>query len=193
MQTVPQFTIDKEVSRDERLIWKGRPATGIKLRSSDATTIPFSLVWTGGAVLFLYQMLDGIPPNKPVQYFGLLVAGVFLVVGLHFVFGRFLADAYARKHTEYALTDQRAIIKSGIFSKKVQAINLAATPESSFTEKSDGSGTIVFGESTARYHAPRGLTLSDKSNPPPPAFEMIPNVRAVYRLVQEQQQHVGKT
>jgi hypothetical protein len=80
MQTMPQSTIDKDVSRDERLIWRGRPATGIRLRSSDATTIPFSIFWAGFVAFMLFKSLEGITPDKPETYLLVLFGVPFLLM-----------------------------------------------------------------------------------------------------------------
>jgi len=49
------FELEEELrpnlSSGEKLIWTGKPKTGIVFRSSDAFMIPFSLLW-GGFALF---------------------------------------------------------------------------------------------------------------------------------------------
>ncbi len=93
-----------------------------------------------------------------------------------------------RANTEYAVTNERAIIVSGLFRRKVKSLNLKSIPDISMSEKSDGSGTITFGESSVpfggfglRYNFPGML------NNQVPAFVMIPQVRVVDALIRKSQ------
>lgn len=60
--------------------------------------------------------------------------------------------------------------------------------ETSFTEKSDGSGTITFGESNSPWLMMRGFYWPGMPNTQAPALEMIPDVRKVYEIIQQAQQ-----
>jgi hypothetical protein len=187
MEPIENYSIDKELRLNERIIWKGKPAEGIKLRGSDAFLIPFSLLWGGFAIFWEITAVTQIPKDQAVGFIFPLFGIPFVLVGLYFIFGRFLFDAKTREKTEYAITNQRVIIKSGIFSRKVKTINLTALPETSFTEKSDGSGTITFGESSSPWSMMRGFYWPGMPNMQSPAFEMIGNVRSVYELIQKEQ------
>jgi hypothetical protein len=103
----------------ERLLWTGAPATGLRvtprgLAGSFASLfiLGFALFWTAGAGMGLWsgawREADGFMRVFMVVFplFGL----PFVAVGLYGVFGHYLADAYARAHTRYALTDRRALI-----------------------------------------------------------------------------------
>jgi len=50
------FDIENELrdslSKDEKLLWTGRPETGLRFRPSDAVLIPFSLMWCGFAIFW---------------------------------------------------------------------------------------------------------------------------------------------
>src|SRR5262245_56900012 len=150
------YSIDKELRANERVFWRGKPATGIRLRGSDAYLIPFSLLWGGFAIFWEASVLT-IPKDQPVGFVFPLFGIPFVLVGLYFIFGRFIFDARSRAKTEYAVTNQRVIIKSGLFSRKIKSLNLNSMPEISFTEKSNGSGTITFGESTSPWGMMRGF------------------------------------
>jgi hypothetical protein len=175
-------SVERELTSGEQLLWKGRPRTGIRLRPADAYLVPFSLLWGGFAVFWEFMALDKIPKNNAVGWAFPLFGIPFVLLGLHFMFGRFLVDAKMRANTEYALTDRRAIIVSGLFSRNVKSINLQSVPEIGLTETADRSGTISFGPAQpfgmAAQQAPWFFGTSSQ-----PAFEMIENVRNVYELM----------
>lgn len=45
-----QAELQPELLPDEKLLWSGKPAGGIKLRAGDALLIPFSIFWFGFAI-----------------------------------------------------------------------------------------------------------------------------------------------
>jgi hypothetical protein len=112
-------SIARELASDERLLWQGRPRGGINLRGSDFFLIPFSLLW-GGFAIFWEFMAVNVPKKEPVAWIFPLFGIPFVVMGLYFIFGRFLLDAAMRARTEYAITTRRAIIVSAFFTRKVR-------------------------------------------------------------------------
>ena len=77
----------------------GGADTRPRVRPGDAGLIPFSLLWCGFAIFWeslamktgeLLPELWGVP---------------FVLVGLYFVFGRFVVDAYVRAHTSWSNSD----------------------------------------------------------------------------------------
>lgn len=175
--------IESELISGERIIWKGRPASGIRFRQSDIAFIPFTFLWGGFAIFWEFSAItqDG---EKSVNGIPFVLWGIpFVLMGLYLMFGRFVIDAWQRRNTDYALTSQRAIIRSGLFSTHATSVNLKSMPDMSVTEKADGSGTIAFGEATTGYSSrmPRGMAWPGASHAP--AFEMIDDVRRVQGLI----------
>lgn len=169
------------LEKGESLLWTGKPPTGLVLRPSDVFLIPFSLVWCGFAIFWVFTAAQG------GGYFALF--GVpFVLIGLVMVVGRFIIDAKQREHTCYGLTESRVLIVSGIFSKNIKSLNVRTLSDIELNEKSDGSGTITFGPKlpqmafygTSMNWAP-GVTAV-------PQFDSIENARYVYKLIIEQQQ-----
>lgn len=181
--------IKMELSPGERMLWMGKPATGLRLRGSDAFMIPFSLFWGGFAIFWESTAVTQVQKAGAAAYVFPLFGVPFVIIGLYLIVGRFFYDAVSREHRDYAITNQRAIIKSGIVYKRVTTINLAALSEISFIEKSDGSGTITFGAPQTNWR-PSGVSFGARRNAlQPPAFEMIGNVRSVYALIQNVQRN----
>jgi hypothetical protein len=188
MPSIQDSSIEQELSAGERLLWKGRPRSGIRLQASDAFLIPFSLVWGGFAIFWEISVLTRIPRDQVTAWVFPLFGLPFVLIGFYIIFGRFLVDARRRERTEYAVTNQRAIIASGVFSRKIRSINLRSTPDITLTEKSDKSGTITFGASMPAYGWwTQGNQWFPGMAPLPSAFEAVENVRAVYEIVRKAQ------
>lgn len=132
--------IESYLASDERLIWQGEPQKGVILKPSDAYMIPFSLMWCGFAIFWEWSVVkDGAP------FFFRLWGVPFVAVGLYFVFGRFVYDAFLREKTQYAVTNQRVLIVSGLFRPEIKSLDLRNLGEMSLNLSSNDRGTIAFG------------------------------------------------
>ncbi len=165
----------------ESLLWSGRPKQGIILRTGDTYAIPFSLMWAGFAFFWEFTVIQ---TNAP--FFFKLWGIPFVLTGLYIVFGRFFYDAWVRKNTIYGLTDKRVIIKSGGWNKTITSLNLSNLREVTLKEKSDGSGSIIFGQENNINQMFRGFSKNKQT----PSFEMIPHVRKVYNQILELQNKI---
>ena len=119
-----------ELAPGEQVVWSGRPRQGIVVRGSDAFAIPFSVLWAGFAVFWLVSAASTGAP-LPFVLFGV----PFVLVGVYIVVGRFFVEARQRQNTFYAVTPQRVIISSGLFSTTVKSLNLKTMSELSLTER----------------------------------------------------------
>jgi hypothetical protein len=95
------------VPRGETIRWSGAPPAGLRFRQSDAFVVPFSLLWAGFAFTWETAVWTSGAPLL-ARIWGI----PFVCVGLYITVGRFLADAYARAHTRYAITDEAAYIET---------------------------------------------------------------------------------
>jgi len=181
-------SIEQELEPGERLLWKGRPRGGLRLRGSDLYLIPFTLVWGGFAIFWEAMALFGISKTSAPGVLFPIFGIPFVLFGLYFIFGRFFVDAKLRESAEYAVTNRRAIIASGIFSRNVRSINLQTTPEITLIERPDRSGTITFGSPSAAYGrwGQRDLLFPGTSSQP--AFDMIDDARTVYGIIEKAKQ-----
>jgi hypothetical protein len=152
-------------------------------RASDAFLIPFSLLWGGFACVWESMAVAGGAP-----FFFVLWGTPFVLLGLYLVAGRFIVDARQRQRIYYAVTNERALIISGLSNRNVKSLSLRTLPEINISIKGDGRGTISFGSS----NQPLAWLYSGGGWPgmgrhAAPAFEMIDNAREVYRLIQQAQ------
>jgi len=168
------------LGHNENIIWTGRPPKGILFRASDLFLIPFTLLWFGFAIFWESTALAGGAPG-----FFMLWGIPFLVIGFYMSIGRFFSDAYKRGNTIYAITPERILIKSGIFSQEIKSLTIRTLSDITFTTKSDGSGTIVLGPENERNSRMQGLEWPGVKHTP--RFEMIPDVKKAYDLIIENQ------
>ncbi|WP_157006271.1 PH domain-containing protein [Luteibacter yeojuensis] len=171
--------LKRQLGPGEWLAWSGTPRRGLLLRPSDALAIPFSLLWGGFVAFWEYSVLKGGAP----AFFGLW--GIpFILVGLYMIIGRFFADAFVRSRTAYGVTDQRAIIVSGLFTSEVKSLPLASMADITLSERPDRSGSIQFGNDAMPGRSLFvGVPWPGASKQLAPRFDLISDAKKVYDLI----------
>src|SRR5512138_2866385 len=166
-----------ELNPGERIIWSGQPQQGLTLRPADIFMIPFSLMWGGFAIFWELTAVAGGAP-----FFFTLWGVPFVLVGLYVIFGRFFVDSIQRSKTYYAITNERAIIISGLFNQNTKSLDLKKLPEINLNTKSNGRGTITFGAShpMAWMYAGSGFPNMGRYHVAP-SFEMVDDAKMVYQ------------
>ncbi len=139
--------------RDEKLIWSGVPARGLVLTGKDYFLVPFSLMF-GGFALFWESTVMSMPTASIfMKFWGI----PFVLLGLYFIVGRFFIDAWIRMGLRYAITNKRILIsRPGPFSR-FTALSLNRLPDMNLIQRSDGRGTIRFGENASVWEAAKAL------------------------------------
>jgi len=179
--------LHSQLAPNEQLLWFGQPRSGIVLRASDVFVIPFSLLWGGFAIFWEVGVLTSGAP-----IFFMLWGIPFVVIGLYMIFGRFIIDAKQRSKTFYGVTNERVIIVSVLFGKKIKSLDLRTLSEISLDEKSDGSGTITFGSPPAGYLWVGSTRFPGRGQQSTPSFEMIQNAKNVYEMVRNAQRQAAR-
>lgn len=180
-----QDTLQKELVSGERLLWSGKPKAGIIFRASDVFLIPFSIFWFGFAIFWESGVVDSGAP------FFFMIWGIpFLLVGMYMTIGRFFYDKANRSRTQYGITNNRIIIRSGVFKPTVQSFNIRTLHNLSIDEKADGSGTIKLNSDNDMFSA-LNVPGWPGNRKPVPALEFILDVRNVYNLILKQQHDTG--
>ena len=171
--------LQQHLETNETLVWTGKPKTGIVFRSTDLFLIPFSLLWCGFAIFWFTTALSSGAP-----FFFALFGIPFVIMGLIFVFGRFIIDAKQRENTYYGITEDRIIIKSGVFKKSIQSLNIKTLSDIEYVEKNDGSGTITIGPKNPMMVWGNGMNWWPGVKVTP-ALDLIQDVRKVYGKIIE--------
>ncbi len=179
--------IEGELASGERVLWSGQPRQGVYFHAADLLLVPFSLVWCGFALFWEYSVIKGGAP-----FFFALFGIPFVGIGLYLVVGRFFVDAWQRAKTHYAVTDQRILIISGLFSRRIRSLNLRTLSELSLSEKRSGVGTIFFDGCSPFSFLLRGASSwPSMSRHIGPHFEQIAEARTVYQMIRKTQQEVS--
>jgi hypothetical protein len=179
-----EMLIRNELDSGEKFIWAGRPKQGLLFRGSDIFMIPFSLLWGGFAIV--WEIMALAIPNDEAGPVGLIfpIFGIpFVIVGMYMIFGRFVHDSKRRAKTFYGITDQRVIILSGLFSKKVKSLNIKTLTDISMNEKSDSSGSISFGQENPWAAGFGGGWFPGMGGSQSPKFEIINEVKLIYNKI----------
>jgi hypothetical protein len=98
----------RELQHGERLRWSGMSDPAVVFTAADGYLIPFSILWCGFAV---YWESEAASYGAPV--FSTLFGGVFVLIGLQLVAGRFLVKRHRKRTIAYAVTDRRAFLTNG--------------------------------------------------------------------------------
>jgi hypothetical protein len=103
----------------ERLLWRGAPDPKVTFGPEDVFLVPFSLLWGGFAIFW------EIGVSNTGWGFGSIWGIPFVLIGLYLIFGRFIYKHWSRRHTRYAISDQRIVVaRNG--GRLVQSIALAS-------------------------------------------------------------------
>ena len=169
----------------ESIIWSGRPSRGLVFSGNDIFLIPFSLLWTGVAFTNAVNVAQrtGSIASQPILL-------LFVGLGLYFVGGRFIADAWLRGNTRYALTNLRILIARSAPFGAFTALSLDRLPETHFIPKADGRGTLRFGQSAGRWGRGRFGTWSPALDPTP-QFIAIEDAQRVFDDIQRAARSAG--
>ena len=134
-------TVERHLSPAERIEWVGRPDPAKHFTRGDAFLVPFSIIWGGFAIFWEVTAIAG----GAGPFFAL--GGIpFVIIGLYFIFGRFIYKARRKRRTIYAVTNQRVMtILTGRHDESVEATYVRSIPTISTSAVSSGCGSVEFG------------------------------------------------
>jgi hypothetical protein len=174
---IPSAALQQELDAGERMLWSGRALPGLRIEPGSLLQSAFGLVFLSISVVSLYAA------GKESTIFPVLWTSLFVLASFYYFVGHFFWGALRRRCTEYAVTNQRVIVRSGILSETTQSIEYRKIRTLTLTEKSNGSGTIQFGEANA-LSAGEGITSSAAK------MEAVPDARSIYNIIRKAQQRL---
>jgi len=165
--------LNAELAPDEQLFWVGQPRLDLATRPA-FFLVPFGIVFGGFALVWMVGA-------------GALTGGLMVPCGLPFLavgLGLIASPVWLRRRARnilYALTNRRALVwEPGWFgASTVRSYAAAGLGRMSRTERSDGSGDLVFEEFTTVSNSGNGMHSSTTRR----GFLGIDNVREVEDMV----------
>lgn len=133
----------------ERLLWEGRPDPEKHLAPGDVFLIPFHALFMVFVIVFITLIINTRPP-----LLAMIILGVFVLVGLYALVGRFFVKYLAKLRTTYVLTDRRAIIRGPWSTRDVW---LASALVETRLSRSGAHLSVIF-RSTGSARGGRALT-----------------------------------
>lgn len=170
--------LQQELDAGERMLWSGRALPDLRLESGNLLHSLFGFVFLGISIASLFAA------NKESTVFPVLWTIPFVVGGLYVSVGHFFWSAFCRRYTEYAVTNQRVIVRRNLLSRTTQSIEYRKIRTITLTEKSDGSGTIQFGESS-------GADAADAITSRATRMEAVADARLVYNIIRKASQRLA--
>jgi hypothetical protein len=146
-----QELLASDLLRDEEVIWTGQPDPKVLFSKADAFLIPFSLIWGGfalfweGAVIASLLAGDDHSGNGGSLYFFVVFGVPFVLMGLYFIFGRFIYKRIKKKKTYYVITNKRAISLSTFPGRNLKSAFLDQMASIEKAGRVGGIGSITFG------------------------------------------------
>jgi len=182
MEYLMHELFQKDLLEDERIQWVGQPESHILFTRTDIFLVPFSIVWSG---FVIYWEIIAWESGPFAVCFGLPL----FLIGLYILFGRFLYKIWKKKNTYYAVTNKRILILTKkIFTRSFRATYLNTIPNIDKSVRSDGIGTITFGNQSpwGSWYANTGMDFfSSQYGREVPTFYDIKDVNRVYKMVNE--------
>ena len=143
-------------------------------------------MWGGFAIFWESSVLTSNAPGFLVLW------GIpFVLVGLYLIVGRFFFEAKQRAHTFYAVTNERILIVTGVFNRKVKSLNLRTLSDISLTEGKNNEGTISFGGGSPFSSMFGGFSgWPGMGSQMGPRFELIAGAKPVFETIRGAQRAV---
>lgn len=172
-----------ELLQDEQIEWCGQSNPNILFTKSDMYLIPFSLLWGGFVILWNYMVNFVAGPSGHLDLVARLFGLPFLVVGLYFIFGRFIYKKWRKKNTYYAVTNKRVLCLTNTFNANLESRYIKDLPVVRKSINASGIGTVIFGEGSAMYGNTGMEALCIRRELNALAFYDIHDAGSVYDLV----------
>lgn len=128
---------DKILLPGEKILWSWQPDSSIRFSKHDWYLIPMYIVMFGMVNWWIWSVLFALESIAV-----LIIGGPFVILSVYALIGRFPYKIWRKKHTYYAVTDQRLIV---VYHDEVQSARLSELPRIDKERLSDWIWTLSFG------------------------------------------------
>lgn len=152
--------IEDIINKDEQVLWKGKPKKSAYILGSIFNMLPIGLIW----LLFDGAFIGIMIANnvfKEMPFF--VIIGIIAFFAIHLIpvwawVGNIITSSHKYKNLEYAFTNKRIIIKSGligvdfknIYYSEIESVNLSVGLSDKILKvgdiyiKSQGQSQVMF-------------------------------------------------
>lgn len=177
----------EDLLKDEELLWTGQPEITQHFTGADIFLVPFSLMWGGFAFFWEAMVLAEIPKGIPIAF--PLFGTPFVIIGIYFIFGRFVYKKAKKRNTFYAVTNKRVLTLTKMFGRNLKAAFIDKIPSINKSIRSNGIGSIRFGNTSffASMYGNTGMDFfgSFYGDNDVPTFYDIKDADKVFSLVND--------
>ncbi len=133
-ETAPATEIKDIINKGEQILWQGKPKKNAYILSSIFTMFPIGIIWLlfdGGFITIM--ITTGAFKQMPIgAIIGIIAFFAFHLMPVWIWFGHIITASRSYKNLEYAFTNKRIIIKSGIigidfkniYYSEIESVNL---------------------------------------------------------------------
>lgn len=181
----PRALATDELRPGERLLWVGQSDPARLFTGRDAFLVPFSLFWCG---FVAFWEISAIRSGAP--WFFALFGGVFVLIGLYMLIGRFILKRHRKRTEAYAVTDRRAFVTTGTASRETDVVRADRTVNRSgghvSVEWNDQGGTgSLFRRSNPAAAVYANTGLDGIASPRPFAFYDVSDGKALVQALDD--------
>jgi hypothetical protein len=183
--------IQPELGPGEEILWASQPSTKVVFHKEDILNFPNGLAMTGFSVFIALIALGLLPADHTENsgnpwIKGLTIAIPLFLAGQYLLWGQYIYFGWMKKRTYYAVTTERAIAVHNSWRNWTASVFMDAIPSLTKQERSDGLGTLLFGDPKSEKKRRRRWIwrMWDRFGVGTlPAFIDVEDVDTVYRLV----------
>lgn len=137
-----QDLVKQQLAPGERVLWAGQPVPGRLARR----TLPIVFVGIACTAIVLFLIWAANTWWRGLALLAWIILLPFLLIGLAMLLAPLFATRKARR-TIYVVSDRRAVVISGLFSRSVASFGPNQLRVLRLEDNPDGSGDVAFAES----------------------------------------------
>lgn len=120
-------SLESILAKDEQVIWRGKPKKSAFLFASIVKDIPNLIL--GLIPIVVFFVIIALNFGMETFWVSFIFVSIFLAIGLFKRIGKIITDSYRYNNIDYALTNRRIIIRSGLIGVDYKSINYKEVKE----------------------------------------------------------------
>lgn len=140
--------LESYLAPGEKILWRGKPQRRPFILRTWPLSVFGALLVTSVAIFLLVVLTTEAPDLLAVYALPFVLAGLYMAVG------HFAVTAREWANTEYMITENRVLIKHGVFSPTVTVYSLLGLPHTEIEMHGRDTGNIMFKPQQGQGYGP---------------------------------------